>query len=133
MTHENMTALDARLQLLDHQVVDRDGEMVCNIDDLELTTGDDHRFHVSAILTGPGALGPRWGGRTGGWMTAVWRRLRPESDPEPGRIPWSEAIHIDSAVHISARRRDLDVEGLETWLGDHLITRLPGARHDSDQ
>jgi hypothetical protein len=121
---------DATQYLLDRQVVDRDGALVAKVDDLELTLRADGRFTVTAILTGPGALAGRFDGRLATLVGAVWRRLRSDADPRPGRITMDRVSVVDSSVHVAARRADLAVDGLETWVRDHLIGRIPGARHD---
>ena len=118
---------DAALHLLDRQIVDRDDAPVANVDDLELSERADGRLAVSALLTGPGALGPRTGGRLGSWMVAVWRRLRPDADPRPGRIEARLVTRTDSAVHVAARARDLRVDGFEQWTRVHVIEKIPGA------
>jgi hypothetical protein len=123
---------DAALHLLDRQILDPDGRFVAKVDDVELTEREDGQLVVSAILTGPGALGPRLGGRLGHWVVAIWARLRSDSDPSPGRINTSDVTDLDDAVHIAVRARDLRINGLETWLDDHVITRLPGATHDPE-
>jgi len=123
---------DAALHLLDRQIVDPDGRMVAKVDELELTERPDGRIAVNAILTGPGALGPRLGGRLGHWITAVWRRLHPDADPIPGRIDFSAVVHIDSAVHVARHHDSLELDGLERWTRDHVVTKLPGARHDPE-
>jgi hypothetical protein len=125
--------LDAALHLLDRQLIDPDGRMVAKVDDLELTSRPDGRLVVSAILTGPGALGPRLGGRFGHWVVAVWSRLHPSEAPVPGRLPMSEVVDIDSAVHVGPRRSALGVDRLERWAVDHLVNRIPGARDDPEQ
>jgi hypothetical protein len=118
---------DAGLHLLDRQIVDRDDLPVANVDDLELVQRPDGRLAVSALLVGPGALGPRTGGRLGDWMVAIWRRLRPDADPRPGRIEARLVTHTDSAVHVSARGRDLGVDGFEQWARTQVIEKIPGA------
>jgi hypothetical protein len=120
---------DAVLHLLDRQIVDPDDQLVAKVDDLELTRRDDGRWAVSAILTGPGALGPRLHGRLGEWVGAVWRRLHHDAEPTPGRIPVSDVVDIDSAVTVGRRRDTLQVDGFEVWVRDHVIGRLPGSRH----
>jgi hypothetical protein len=120
---------DAVLHLLDRQIVDPDDLLVAKVDDLELTRRADGRWAVSAILTGPGALGPRLHGRLGEWVGAVWRRLHPDADPAPSRIPMSDVVDIDSAVTVGRRRDALQVDGFEVWVRDHIIGRLPGSRH----
>jgi hypothetical protein len=118
---------DAGMRIVDRQLVDPDGLLVAKADDLEVTEREDGRLVLTAILTGPGALGPRLDGRLGRWITAVWRRLHPDPDPQPGRIPVTEVVKVDSAVHVAARREDLGVDGLERWVDEHVIRRLPGA------
>jgi hypothetical protein len=120
---------DAVLHLLDRQIVDPDDAPVANVDDIELRELADGRLTVSALLIGPGALGPRTGGRLGAWMVAIWRRLRPDADPEPGRIEARLVTHTDSAVHVSARARDLKVDGFEQWVRERVIEKIPGAGH----
>ena len=120
---------DAVLHLLDRQIRDPDDLLVAKVDDLELTRRDDGRWVVAAVLTGPGALGPRLHGRLGEWVGAVWRRLHPDHDPAPGRIPMSDVVGIDSAVTVGRRRDSLQVDGLEVWVREHVIDRLPGSSH----
>jgi hypothetical protein len=120
---------DAGLHLLDRQIVDRDEAPVANVDDLELTERADGRLAVTALLVGPGALGPRVGGRLGRWTVAIWRRLRPDVDPSPGRIDAALVTGTDSAVHISAAVGELRLDGLERWLRRYVIGRIPGAGH----
>jgi hypothetical protein len=70
------------------------------------------------------------GGRVGEWIVAVWRRLHPSPVPEPGRIPVADVVDVDSAVHVGRRQEALSVDGLERWVDAHVVSRLPGSRHD---
>ena len=67
--------LDAGLHLLDRQVVDRDGKMVCNVDDLEITGSSQRDLAVTGLLVGPAALVPRLSGRFGSWLRRTWTDL----------------------------------------------------------
>jgi hypothetical protein len=120
---------DAALHLLDRQIVDRDGAPVAKVDDIELIARGDGRLAVAALLTGPGALGPRLGGRLGRWYAAIWRRLRPEEDPQPGRLDAALVSGTDSAVHLAVPAVELPPNGLERWLREYVIDRIPGADH----
>jgi hypothetical protein len=120
---------DAELHLLDRQIVDRDGRPVAKVDDIELAVRADGRLVVAALLCGPGALGPRTGGRPGRWTTAIWRRLRTEEDPQPGRIDAALVTGTDNAVHVSASADELRVDGLERWVRHYVVDRIPGAGH----
>jgi hypothetical protein len=120
---------DAHLHLLDRQIVDRDGLPVAKVDDLELVVRADGTVAVTALLCGPGALGPRTGGRLGRWTTAIWRRFRPDASPQPGRIDAALVTGTDSAVHVSASVAELRVDGLERWVRHYVVDRIPGAEH----
>lgn len=114
--------------LLDRQIVDREGNPVGKVDDVELTT-DPHtgRMHVTALLSGQRILGDRIGGRLGRWMAASARRLAAADHIPPLRIDIAVVAEIGSTITLSIRRELLAAPPLETWLTDHLITRIPGA------
>ena len=114
---------DAALHLLDRQVVDVDGRLVGKVDDLELQIDASGALKVTALLQGPGALGPRFGGRLGGWILAVWKRLHKEVVPTPRRIPMADVVAIDSAVHIG---RTVEKSEGELWVETYVVGRIPG-------
>jgi sporulation protein YlmC with PRC-barrel domain len=124
--------LDVHLRLLDRQVVDRDGQLVCKVDDLELELDERGRPYISAILVGPRALGPRLGGRLGRWMTSVANRLADDRDAGPRRISFGVVEEIDDSIRLSLRREELDIEPLERWVDRYIIGRIPGSRHESE-
>ena len=133
--HDNSTAgrtLDVGLQLLDRQVIDADGQLLCKIDDLELELDENGRPYITAILVGPRALGPRLGGRLGHWVAAIARRLADGQDPQPPRIDFAHVTAIGNAIRLSRRRDELHVTSWETWVDTHIISRIPGSRHESE-
>ena len=70
----NARVLFAALHLLDHQLIDRDGLLAGNVDDLELSIDEDGAAHVVALVTGPGALWQRFDRRRlGGWLRGTRR------------------------------------------------------------
>jgi hypothetical protein len=118
---------DAALHLLDRQLIDPDGRLIGKVDDLELTETDSGRLVLSAVLTGPGALGHRLGGRIGSWMIRGWQRLHPAEGPEPNRVDVADIVRIDSAVHLARGADALGLQGFERWLHDRLTRHIPGA------
>jgi sporulation protein YlmC with PRC-barrel domain len=101
--------LDAALHLQDRQVVDSDGMMVCNVDDLEITDGGGRELAVTGLLVGPAALVPRFSGRLGGWLRETWRRLGVQYAGRelPMRIGLDLVEHIGSDVRVRVRREGL--------------------------
>jgi sporulation protein YlmC with PRC-barrel domain len=116
--------VDARYHLLDRQIIDRDGVLVAKVDDLELTE-QDGSLVVTALLLGPGVLGPRIGGRLGAWMAAIWYRLHPREHPLPGRIDISRVSCVDSAIHLRDSGAEVGVDGFEHWAHIKVVGRLP--------
>jgi len=99
--------------VLDHQLLDKDGRRCGNVDDLALEDGE-----VVAILSGPGYW-PNRAGRLGRIAGALGGSKRV-------RIPWQEVAKVDSGVHL---RRTAPEYGLGT--GDDrlrpFLERIPGA------
>jgi sporulation protein YlmC with PRC-barrel domain len=125
-----MPQLMVGFDLLDRQIVDSDGIPVGKVDDVEFTVDGEGRVRVEALLTGQRALGARFGGTLGRWITAVAARLDIDRRG-PRRIPYRLVADVDSAVHLRVRRELLAEPPLEAWLNEHLIGRIPGA--DDDQ
>ena len=116
--------LDARLHLLDRQLLDVDGVPITTIDDLEVlgVDGDPDPVGGDAVLTSlltGSVLGTRiFGGRP------------PSSRLE--RIRWSHVSDVAAAVHLSIHGGELDATWVERWVRDHVIGRIPGGRHDPE-
>jgi hypothetical protein len=115
--------------LLDRQIFDIDGLPVGKVDDLDLTEDPSGGPPVlTAILTGPLALGPRIGGRLGRWWAAVGRRLRPNDDPHPNRIPLAQVEHVDRReLRLTVSRDRLDADRLRDWTREHIVGPIPGS------
>jgi sporulation protein YlmC with PRC-barrel domain len=118
--------LDLQLHLMDRQVVDVEGRLVCNVDDLELALDERGRPYVTAILVGPRVLGPRIGGRLGRWIASIAGRLATAAPP---RIDFGQVTEIGSAVRIARTRAEVAVAPLEDWVNQYVISRIPGSDH----
>jgi sporulation protein YlmC with PRC-barrel domain len=109
MTEPNRLAgsLDAVLHLLDRQVADVEGRLVCKVDDLEVTDVEGGGFAVSALLSGPAVLVPRLAdGRLGRRLHDQWRRFgEPHLDhDDPYRIDLALVEHLGSGVELKVPR-----------------------------
>jgi sporulation protein YlmC with PRC-barrel domain len=123
----------AGLDLLDRQIVDRDGMLAGKVDDLELSFPEDAGApYVTAILSGPGALARRLGGRLGRWIGSVHARLHPHAEPTPARISFGVVKRIEDHIELTIGRDGLESMHLEDWVSDHIIGKIPGARHASE-
>jgi sporulation protein YlmC with PRC-barrel domain len=124
--------VDAGLQLLDRQLLDRDGAACGKVDDVELEEGSDGQLYATAILCGPGALLQRRGRtRLGGWL----RRFALASYPwtaDPGRIPFEHVEVLGDHVEIDLAREDVATFAVERWVRDHVIRHIPGSASRAD-
>jgi sporulation protein YlmC with PRC-barrel domain len=122
--------LDLALNLLDRQIVDKDGQPAGNVDDLELEwpAGGIGSPFISALLAGPGALSARLGGRLGRWISSVHTRLN-QGNPHPARISMSVVKRIAAKVEVTVAASDLPTWSLQEWTRDKIILKIPGAEH----
>lgn len=113
--------LDARLHLLDRQVLDADGDPVTTVDDLELPDlqhGERRqadRPTIGALISGPILTTRLLGGRT------PRARLH--------RVGWDLVAEIDTVLKLGIPGAGLEVTWFERWLGANVIGRIPGGRH----
>jgi hypothetical protein len=125
--------LDAGLQLLDRQLVDADGRLVGKVDDLELEIPDDGGLPiVTAVLTGPGVLARRSGGRIWGALGRVHEWITRGLGGGPSRIPFGQIRSITHHVELAVGRESLDAQIAEAWVRRHVIEKIPGARHAAE-
>lgn len=122
-------ALDAVLHLLDRQVVDVEGLMVCKVDDVELTEHGDGGLAVTALLAGSPALVPRYADDgLGRVLHGFWRRLSPEraDRDDPYRLDLALVDRLGSGVELSVPRAGVLVRqgGAARRLNDLLQLRV---------
>jgi hypothetical protein len=120
-------------QVLDHQIIDRNGRLAGNVDDLELVVPDgrDKRPVVEAILSGRGALADRMGGPIGRLASTLSQRLVPGKRTS-SRIPLSKVTELSSVVKVDADAADLATFAVERALRDAIIARIPGSKGNAD-
>lgn len=100
---------DAALHLLDRQVVDSDGRLVCKVDDLELTVGADGSLVPTGLLVGLPALLPRFGPHLGGLLARTHARVvdARAGGSVPDVIDLDLVSEIGSEVHLTVPRTGL--------------------------
>jgi sporulation protein YlmC with PRC-barrel domain len=108
MTDDRLSgSLDAVLHLLDRQVVDVEGLLVCKVDDVELTQLPNGELTVTGLLAGRAAVAPRFGdGRFGRRLEEYWRELGiPQADrDDPYRIDLELVARLGSGVELNVAR-----------------------------
>lgn len=110
--------VDARLHLLDRQVLDPRRKPVATVADLELVPAADGTVVIGSLLFGSAFLARLVGGHP------------PSSRMH--RVPWRDVTSIGQTVRLAVDADSLDVTWTERWLADHVVGRIPGARHDPE-
>ncbi|MGV9800814.1 PRC-barrel domain-containing protein [Mycobacterium sp. NPDC003449] len=121
-----MTALDARLHLLDRQLLNDNGDPVGIVDDLELDgiepdtdiAAGSPAPRVTAILCGQVVATRIFGG------TPPRSRLQ--------EVPWKLVSAVGTAVRLGPTDIPFDTDWVERWLRDHIVGRIPGGRHAAE-
>jgi sporulation protein YlmC with PRC-barrel domain len=123
--------MDVGLELLDRQILDPDGRMAGNVDDLELRfpEGIDGSGppSISALLAGPGALARRLGSTLGRWVAASHERLQDRHLEGPARIPFGVVTEVGQAVRVGVPFDRLPTAAFEGWVRTRIIDRIPGS------
>jgi sporulation protein YlmC with PRC-barrel domain len=116
--------MDIGRQILDQQLVDRNGINMGKVDGVVLELREGRPPRVSAVLTGGHVLARRLHPKFESWARWVTRHWGP-GHLEPMRIPWERVkkIGVDVKVDVAAE------EGMpwEHWVRDHIVRHLPGA------
>jgi hypothetical protein len=127
--------LDGLLHLMDRQVLDDEGLLVCKCDDLELEEREDGSLVVTALLVGPAV----WVPRLGSWLGERWRRLgTTQGDRQrPYRIDLADVEQVTQEIHLRhgrdglLQRQDPQREAVRRLVDDLLGSDVlgPGEEH----
>jgi len=121
------------LEVLDRQLIDCDGRLCGKVDDLVLEGPSDQAYGrapiVTHIVAGPGALGDRLHGWPGRVARMIWRRINADVEPS-AQIPWSMVARADREIHLTETSAEVGLEGVEDWVSEHLISKVPGSESE---
>ncbi len=116
--------MDAIRDVLDNQLVDREGRKMGKIDGLILEVRDGQPPRLLSIELGPTTLAQRLHPRLGKWARAIsgkWGRRK----ASPVRIPFSKVVDIGIDVDVDVDACETSAFAWEDWLREHVVARLP--------
>jgi hypothetical protein len=118
--------LDARLHLLDRQLMDDNDYPIGIVDDLELTD-----FELDEDIP-TGAEAPRVTGLLSGRVVAT--RILGGGPPRSllQEIPWNLVARVGTVVKLRPTDVIFDIGWVERWLRDRIIGKIPGGRHAAE-
>jgi hypothetical protein len=112
--------------LLDKQLVDRDGEPLGRVDGVVMAYTVDAPPRITHLELGAQTLARRLPQPFQGVLAALARRLTPRGDA-PYRIEASRIIHLGRKIKIDIDGARSAARETERWIRDHIITRIPGS------
>lgn len=110
--------------LLDKQLVDRNGVNTGRVDGIVVELREDGPPRLVALEAGPAVLAYRVGPRMGRWVTWLVRRFSRNHDAERCRIPWSQVVSVDLDVVIDIDVNATPLLAWQRWIARRLV-RLP--------
>ncbi len=118
--------VDARLHLLDRQLLDAQGDPVGIVDDLELSGVEFGQDVVE------GAQAPQVAALLSGRVVAT--RILGGAPPRSllQEIPWKLVAAVGVVVKLNETDVTFDVNWVERWLRDHIMRHIPGGRHAAE-
>jgi len=118
--------VDARLHLLDRQLLNEHEDPVGIVDDLELS-GVELDQDVAE-----GSPAPQVTALLSGRVVAT--RILGGAPPRSllQQIPWRLVDSVGVVVTLKQTVETFDVDWVERWLRDHIIRHIPGGRHAAE-
>jgi len=127
---DNPKEIWAGLTLLDRQILGADGKSGGKVDDLQFTTGDQGSSpHLSAILSGPEAIGDRISGKFGRLINKVYGRFHPAGPSRTQVIPVNSVASVGKVIQLSTPAEPTPSVGFGKW-AERVISKIPGSGHE---
>jgi sporulation protein YlmC with PRC-barrel domain len=119
--------LELGRDVLDKQVVDRDGIKMGRVDGLVLELREGKPPRIEAIEMGGVVLAARIHPRLARWVDG-WRRRFKVRRTAVYRAPWSSVLEItEQAIKLDVAAAETPNFAWERWLQEHVIAHIPAA------
>jgi hypothetical protein len=112
--------------VLDQQLRDIHGVNAGRVDGIVLELRDDGPPKVAYIEVSPITLFARFSVRFAHWYARIDRNFG-EGRGVPFRIPFSRVTREGRTLQLDFNGQKTPIDGLEDWLGDHIVRRIPFA------
>jgi hypothetical protein len=118
--------LDARLHMLDRQLLDENDDPIGIVDDLELSDVEPDT-DIAAGTEAPQVTGLLSGRVV---ATRIFGGAPPRSHLQ--QIPWQLVASVATVVKLKPTDMTFEVDWVERWLRDFVIKHIPGGTHAAE-
>lgn len=112
--------------LLDKQLVDREGEPLGRVDGIVMSYDDDAAPHITHFELGAQTLARRLPRPFRSALEWLARRLTSRNG-QPYRIDVSRILQLGRVIRIDIDGSRSAARETERWVRDHIIARIPGS------
>jgi len=114
--------------ILDQQVIDRNGRPMGRVDGIVLTIRPDAPPTIARlVIGGPTPLrriSRAWARRVEGWG---WRRRWGPRERDGFEVSWHQVLKVGIDVKLDVEADRTPATAWERWVRDRIVSRIPGA------
>jgi sporulation protein YlmC with PRC-barrel domain len=118
--------VELRRDILDQQVIDRDGMPMGRVDGIVLRIRQGRPPTVARLVIG-GPTPLRRLSRALARRAERWRKRWGPAEREGLEVPWRQVLKVGIDVRVDVEAERTPATAWERWVRDRLITRIPGA------
>lgn len=119
--------MDAIRDVLDNQLVDREGRKMGKIDGLIMEVRRGQPPRLLFVEVGATTLARRLHPRLGKWARGMAKQWSVKKGG-PLRVDFSKVTDIGINVDVDLDARETSAFAWEDWLREHILARLPGGK-----
>jgi sporulation protein YlmC with PRC-barrel domain len=112
--------------VLDQQVIDRDGMPMGRVDGIVLRIRQDRPPTIARLVVG-GPTPLRRISRGLARRVERWRRRWGPAEREGFEVPWRQVLKVGIDVKLDVEAERTPATAWERWVRDHIVSRIPGA------
>ena len=118
--------------VLDQQIIDRDGHKAGKVDGIALEIRADAPPRIAYLDIGTNVLARRFSSRLERFVQRIHRRVQGDGR-KPFQIPWEKVDRLGISANVDCDCSEYSSFHLERWLRDRIITKIPGNAHGNPQ
>lgn len=123
--------MDILYKVMDQTVIDNTGTRCGRVDDIVVEDGFDRPPQVTALLVGGGVKAHHLWPPMRALIHMLHRMIGLQGPLKPITVPWDVVEHLERDVFLKCTARELGLDVVNAAVAARIISRIPGAKHDT--